>query len=954
MTIDSANEIEAAVWGPYSKKYHGISHIPSGSRAEGSRVDFTFFPTLAYAGTPLPNVCVPSGVHLIEANEDTTFYTTMHELEFEGALALCSYAVVDEGEVIVRIRYVNDGNRTIAAVVNSFASLEYPSFSSIHTDHSPTTTVIDAVDYDVIVLRRQRPWQSLVPDAMRLAEIQDSAALDGRALGEDFRQFLMSAFSEPPFGAQIGDVLHYSSNLVMPYADPAILIRYRHDKAWKRYSAYTETSSRLRIKLITVDGVLETVVDLPETDDYRTECAYFQSSIAHTRDNASLAGADKATDYQIEICTEGGLPLTIDCLLIDSADNLESVRFSLQDYELIPEIHFENGQLLNLHFNQISQAYTMRSYSPYHQDFRLRSIDSGVLEDAMISKLSNPDPTFDNLLAPFSSSFNEKRSQPGYFANLLSQIHDVEPGQTLDFYFSICNDQLLGQVSSDEFRSNRKSYSQLASVFSDYEYRFRMEEKRKDLLLPTEQRGRRGIHILEATLLQNVVYPIRSSGQWIIHHTPGKRWDSLYTWDSGFIALGLLEVNPDAAKSIIELYLSGTEDAESAFTLHGTPLPVHCFAILEYAKYIDDLDFLKNIYPRAQRQYRFLKGTDDGSTTARFSTGLTSTYDYFYNASGMDDYPPQAYVHERRIASRVTPCISASFVILTAKLLLHLAHQLGMNSDIEEYQADIKRLTQAFRTYAWDEDVKYFSYLTYNKTGVLEGILRDENGENLNQGIDGIYPMIAGAANEEQTQHLLGHLKNPEQLWSGIGITAVDQSAPYYDEQGYWNGTVWFPHQWFIWRSMMDLGEREFAWKIANTALETFEAETGESLYTYEFHRNTSGQGGFFHHFGGLTSPILIWFNAYFKAGKISSGYNTAVHHVVFSTDYSSCTFEFKKLESSSRDFLIVSLSKNLDYSDCTVSCNGHPLVYTERTTGTIEIVLPSDLMEGRINIQLS
>ena len=48
-------------------------------------------------------------------------------------------------------------------------------------------------------------------------------------------------------------------------------------------------------------------------------------------------------------------------------------------------------------------------------------------------------------------------------------------------------------------------------------------------------------------VFSNVVYPICRHGCQIIHYTPGKRWDSLYTWDSGMIGIGMLEYSTQKA-----------------------------------------------------------------------------------------------------------------------------------------------------------------------------------------------------------------------------------------------------------------------------------------------------------------------------------------------------------------------------------------------------------------------
>lgn len=66
-------------------------------------------------------------------------------------------------------------------------------------------------------------------------------------------------------------------------------------------------------------------------------------------------------------------------------------------------------------------------------------------------------------------------------------------------------------------------------------------------------------------MFQNTVYPLYHHGEYVIHHTPGKRWDSFYTWDSGFIGLDMLEFSPKIADYILDLYLSDKDNKDYAF-----------------------------------------------------------------------------------------------------------------------------------------------------------------------------------------------------------------------------------------------------------------------------------------------------------------------------------------------------------------------------------------------------
>src|SRR6202021_2230848 len=63
---DTHDLISLPAWGPYSKKYFGISHIPD--VAQGLNFDFSLFPMLEGAPARLPNVTDRCGVAPWEAS----------------------------------------------------------------------------------------------------------------------------------------------------------------------------------------------------------------------------------------------------------------------------------------------------------------------------------------------------------------------------------------------------------------------------------------------------------------------------------------------------------------------------------------------------------------------------------------------------------------------------------------------------------------------------------------------------------------------------------------------------------------------------------------------------------------------------------------------------------------------------------------------------------------------
>lgn len=394
--------------------------------------------------------------------------------------------------------------------------------------------------------------------------------------------------------------------------------------------------------------------------------------------------------------------------------------------------------------------------------------------------------------------------------------------------------------------------------------------------LPAGRRFALARQLIGANLLMNVVYPVYTQDQFIRHFIPGKWWDSLYTWDSGFIGIGLADVAPRLSAQVLHAYTTAP-GAQSAFVHHGTPLPVQHHQLLELWNATGDRRELAASYPRLRSYYQFLLGRTSGSTFAKLASGLLTSWDYFYNSGGWDDLPPQVQVHAAKLEGRVAPMVTTAHAIRAAKTLRMAAVELGLRGDVAAYEADIARLSAAIQASAWDPASGYFGYVLHDAQGRPTGLLRTPSGETWNKTLDGVQPLVAGITTPEQTRAIVANLRDPARLLSPIGITAVDMSASYYRPDGYWNGTVWFPHQWFVWKALLDQGEDDLAWKVAQTALTAYETEAEASWTSSEHFEIATGQGTGWHQFSGLSSPIANWYHAYFVPGRLSAGFDVWV-----------------------------------------------------------------------------
>lgn len=471
--------------------------------------------------------------------------------------------------------------------------------------------------------------------------------------------------------------------------------------------------------------------------------------------------------------------------------------------------------------------------------------------------------------------------------------------------------------------------------------------KSKDKVLPGGEKYLLGNRLLQASLLSNIVYPVYTQKEYIRHFTPGKNWNSLYTWDSGFIALGLIDVDPAKAFECIKAYTTPV-GSESAFIHHGTPLPIQMYAYADLWNNSLSRETLEFLYPRLKQFFNFMVGNNPYSTTRMKGSGLLRTWDYFYNSGGWDDYPPQ---HARGGNKLVTPVVTSAYYLRAAKILRLAAKELGLKKDMKEYEQVIKRLSNALQTYSWDEESGYFGYVLHDSLENAKEILRYKDQSNFNKGLDGVTPLTAGICSPDQVNRLVGHLFSPDELWTKVGISTVDQSAPYYKVDGYWNGAVWFPHQWVMWKTLLDLGKGEEAYRVAHTALDNWEKECAASYFTFEHFIISSGRGAGWHQFSGLSSPILNWFAAYYKPGKVSTGFEVWITKSEFNSICSGykADISFDDSTKAHERCMIVCMDAEHTYE---AFFNGKPVNFRPGHAGMLEITLPATNKTGELTIR--
>lgn len=385
------------------------------------------------------------------------------------------------------------------------------------------------------------------------------------------------------------------------------------------------------------------------------------------------------------------------------------------------------------------------------------------------------------------------------------------------------------------------------------------------------------ISLTRANLFLNTVYPIYSRRKFIRHNTPGRIWNCLYTWDSGLIGIGLSSKDFDAGLENLKAYLTPIGDKHSPFIMSGSSVPTQVL-LYKYLfdKYPTRREELKEIYPMVKQIYYWYVNLDKDTG---LKSGILHPWAYNYNSGGWDDYPPQKYIQANTTFSdgyanyqNTTPVITSAFTVLIAKILKEIGNYFSIDNDFDEF---ITKTSTAIENLLWDDNAGYYSYLVHDENGEPKGFLTHPDGTNYNQGFDGAYPVVAGISSEYRTKRVLQNVKDG--LLTEFGLSVVDTRASYFSKNGYWNGSVWIPHGWIFWNSLLDLGETSLAEQIAKTYLDKWVTEVNTTYSHFENFRLINGRGSGFHNFSGLSSPILDFYASYFTAGHASCGFETLI-----------------------------------------------------------------------------
>ncbi len=243
-----SHDLRLPAWGPYTKKYAGISHIPDVDL--GIRFDLGVFPGFYRRQVSVPNAKWESGYHPWEAAPGLGYYSYRYELEWKDKV-YCDVSFTalgeDEHARLVRCEYVNNTDLDQNLVLHCVAYLNFPPVRPYSDEPIQLCQVslpegglwLDAIDYDDLGFASVRPTDNLVYEGWRRAEVRGHGFVGGAAVGMGF-------------GADRGDWMALTARLERPVRDAVLLVRYR---------------ALLGPAAFTLEGLADGRLDLPASAD---------------------------------------------------------------------------------------------------------------------------------------------------------------------------------------------------------------------------------------------------------------------------------------------------------------------------------------------------------------------------------------------------------------------------------------------------------------------------------------------------------------------------------------------------------------------------------------------------------------------------------------------------------------------------------------------------------------
>ncbi len=199
--------------------------------------------------------------------------------------------------------------------------------------------------------------------------------------------------------------------------------------------------------------------------------------------------------------------------------------------------------------------------------------------------------------------------------------------------------------------------------------------------------------------------------------------------------------------------------------------------------------FLREIYPKLRRHYRWFRRTQRGEVREwdREATSKHEAYRWrgrtkdHVLTSGLDDYPRAPVPHTGELHVDLH-----SWMGSFADTMTKIARVLGKEDDAEEYSRHYSDIVANLDDLHWSEENKMYCDASVDE--------HDQSYHVCHAGYVSLFPFMLELLppDSPHLSHVLDLLSDPDQLWSPYGIRSLSPKDEHFGKgDNYWRGPVW-------------------------------------------------------------------------------------------------------------------------------------------------------------------
>ncbi len=337
-----------------------------------------------------------------------------------------------------------------------------------------------------------------------------------------------------------------------------------------------------------------------------------------------------------------------------------------------------------------------------------------------------------------------------------------------------------------------------------------------------------------------------------------------WSWDSWKQAVALVRFNPELAKSNLHSMFQYQDEmgmvADCVYfdpkenNCRDTKAPLASWAVLEIYKATNDLDFIKEMYPKLVKyhdwwyQYRDHDknglceyGSTDGTLiAAKWESGMD-------NAVRFDD--SKMLKNNQNGWSMNQESVDLNAYLQAEKSdLSELANLIGKSNEAKIYKQDADKLKERISSDFWDEETGFF----YDREIVTGKLL------TVQQGPEGWIPLYTGIATKEQAIRVASILLDSTKFATKVPFpTLVADHKKFNPLKGYWRGPVWLDQAYFGIKALEKYGYEKEADQLSQKLLQNAEGLLKDAPIRENYHP-ISGKGLNANHFSWSAAHYLM------------------------------------------------------------------------------------------------